>query len=339
MIEPTSQQEFNAHRDRGVPASEEVAPGIWSLPLANKPGHMPFTFSYAVQDAGGRMHLVDSGWDLEGNARAVEEHFRRHGIKEGPASITITHLHPDHLGLAERLRAQFGTGIAMHRIEQQSQLAYAQWNRDGDLIRPDLEAWGVPAERFEQVLGYAMGTPRVVVDADVLLQDGDLLDIPGRKLRVLHTPGHTPGHICLLEEQEQLLFSGDHLLPKVAPGIGPGIDAASNPLARYLESLARVAGIDVRQCLPGHEYRFQGIGERARAIASRHLQRTVEVVQVLAGEPEADAWTVASRLSWGRGWEALDRHYLVSALRQTAMHMQLVRSGSHLKSMEAWNRA
>src|SRR5690606_33146714 len=118
-----------------------------------------------------------------------------------------------------------------------------------------------------------------------------------------------------------LLFSGDHLLPKVAPGIGPGIDAGSNPLARYLESLARVAGIDVRQCLPGHEYRFQGIGERARAIASRHLQRTVEVVQVLAGEPEADAWTVASRLSWGRGWEALDRHYLVSALRQTAMHM------------------
>lgn len=338
MVTPVSAREFAAHGNREVPEAEEVAEGIWSLPLANKPGHMPFTFCYLILDAVGEVHLMDSGWDLESNMALVDERLKFLGASDGPATITITHLHPDHLGLARNLRAQYGTPVSMHRVEDQAQLVYARWNQDASFVRPDLESWGVPTDRFEQVLNFAIGTPRVVVPSDELLEDGQYLQIPGRKLRVVHTPGHTPGHISLYEEEQNLLFSGDQLLPKVTPGIGAGIDPQVNPLEQYLTSLEKITELTISQCLPGHEYRFKGAPDRAGAIAARHLQRTAEVATVLKKKPAASVWQVASQLSWGRGWHALDRHYLVSALRQTSMHMRLVLDGAHLKALESWVR-
>lgn len=338
MIQPVSEQEFAAHQNREVPQSEEVSEGIWTLPLTNKPGHMPFTFTYLLQDAHNDVHLIDSGWDLAENLHAVDAALRRLGAHDGPASVTVTHLHPDHMGLAQSLRKRYGTTVFMHRAEPHAQEIYAQWNRSAELVGRDFDAWGVPAERYEQLLGYATGTPRVTVPVDGMLDDGDLLEIPGRRLRVIHTPGHTPGHLCLHDEDAQLLFSGDALLPKMTPGIGAAADPEQNPLTQYLHSLQRLSALDASQCLPGHEYRYRGVAARAQAIARRHLTRTVEVAAILAQDPDVTAWELGSRLSWGRGWEALDRHYLVSALRQTAMHMELVLSAEQLNAYEVWGR-
>ena len=55
--------------------------------------------------------------------------------------------------------------------------------------------------------------------ADRLLEDGELADVPGWKLRALHTPGHTPGHLCFVDERSRRLFSGDHVLPRITPNI------------------------------------------------------------------------------------------------------------------------
>lgn len=282
---------------------------------------------------------MDPGWDLEANVETLAAALMRTGARRPePASVIVTHLHPDHMGLAQHVRARHGTPVVMHRREEQAQRAYAEWLGDESRVRADLDAWGVPAERYEEVLGYATGTPRVVVPADRLVQDGDLLAVPGRRLRVLHTPGHTPGHICLLEEEERLLFTGDHLLPQVTPGIGPSGSFPGNPLALYLESLLRLSTYEDCQSLPGHEYRYRGIAARAQAIASRYLRRTTEVEEVLAEGGASTIWQTAERLSWGRGWQGLTRHYLVSALRQTAMHTELVRSGGHTDAFEAWGR-
>ena len=54
---------------------------------------------------------------------------------------------------------------------------------------------------------------------DRLIEDGELADVPGWKLRALHTPGHTPGHLCFVDERSRRLFSGDHVLPRITPNI------------------------------------------------------------------------------------------------------------------------
>ncbi len=66
--------------------------------------------------------------------------------------------------------------------------------------------------------------------ADLLVEDGDVLPIAGREVRALWTPGHTAGHLCLVDEGDGLLFTGDHVLPRINPGIGLGGRTATNPL-------------------------------------------------------------------------------------------------------------
>lgn len=337
MVTAVSPQEFRAFRQGQLPAAEEVAEGVWTLPLRNSPGHMPYTFAYLVQDAAGDMHIIDPGWNLEENLGIVEAALAKAGLRgRGPASIIVTHLHPDHMGMAERLRSRHGSPVVMHRLEHQAQQVFAERASEAGSVEADLDLWGVPTARRGQVRGYAAGMPRSVVPGDVLVDHNGLLPIPGQSIRVVHTPGHTPGHMCLFDEGRALLFTGDQLLPKVTPGVGATTTPHDNAMAQYLNSLAGLLDFEPCQSLPGHEFRYRGIAARARQIAARHLGRSGEVAVVLGREPQAVPWRVAEQLTWGRGWAALDRHYLVSALRQTSMHMAMVKSGAYAAAGKVW---
>src|SRR6202043_4101341 len=94
------------------------------------------------------------------------------------------------------------------------------------------------------------------------LSDGDLADVPGWKLRAVHTPGHTPGHLCFVDERSRRLFSGDHVLPRITPNISVQRADPVGPLEDYLNSLARTRDLDVDEVLPAHEWRFKGLSER-----------------------------------------------------------------------------
>ena len=114
-----------------------------------------------------------------------------------PASLVVTHLHPDHLGLAERLRQRDGTPVIFHRAEQQAQEVLAARASDPGPVQADIDAWGVPEGSRAEIARFAQASARPVFIADELVEDGDMLPVPGRTLRVVHTPGHTPGHRCL----------------------------------------------------------------------------------------------------------------------------------------------
>ncbi|MBD8022755.1 MBL fold metallo-hydrolase [Microbacterium gallinarum] len=337
MITPVSQAEFVAQAEGRLPAMEEVAEGVWCLPLRIAPGRMPFSLSYLVRDAEGGVHVVDPGWELDANVDAIDTAVRAiAGRGARIASLVVTHLHPDHLGLAERLRQRDGAPVIFHRAEQRAQEVVATRASDPGPIQADIEAWGVPEGSRAEIARFAQASARPVVIADVLVDDDDVLPIPGRTLRVIHTPGHTPGHICLVDEAGGLLYTGDHILPTVAPGVGLGGPTVDNPLEAYLDGLAAMRAYDDLVGLPGHGYRFRGIAERATEIARRHLGRSFEVAQAREADPDASVWEIASRLSWSRGWENLARHHIVSALRQTAMHVRLIADGRLDDMRKAW---
>lgn len=334
-----SSSEYAAQLAGEIPQMEQVVAGTWTLPLAIPPGHMPHTLSYLIEDSEGRVHLIDPGWDLDENLDSVGSALEQIGRGWADvASVIVTHLHPDHMGLARRIRAQYGVPVVMHHAEQAAQQTLAMLEAGADYARGELERWGVPAERFDEVLGYATRAPRVVLDADDVVDDGELLRIPGRSIRVIHTPGHTPGHICLHDEVFELVFTGDHVLPTVVPGIGLGGPVDYNPLERYLHGLAAMKRYETCEVLPGHGFRFRGVSERATDIALRHLTRTAEVAELLAqSEGEWTAWDAAGQLTWSRGWENLTRHYLLGALRQTELHVRLVSLDRHSALLEDWN--
>jgi hypothetical protein len=89
--------------------------------------------------------------------------------------------------------------------------------------------------------GYNSLPNDVWEDPDEWLEDGDIVRLESRELRVMHTPGHTIGHVTFHDAEAGLLFSGDHVLPRITPSIGFEPVAAELPLADFLNSLALTA--------------------------------------------------------------------------------------------------
>lgn len=142
-----------------------------------------------------------------------------------PCAILLTHGHFDHIGAADTLRKRYEIPV------------YAEEHEKELLSSPALNLSG----------GWA---DSLTLTADHLLKDGDMLNIAGFTIRVLHTPGHTPGGCCYELVGEDILFSGDTLFyMSVGRTDFPGSSGAAMRMSlhRLLEELS-----EDTQVLPGH---------------------------------------------------------------------------------------
>lgn len=185
----------------------------------------------------------------------------------------------------------------------------------------------------------AEGAPRLALP-DRELVHGESAGVPGRNLRVVWTPGHTPGHVCLhLQEeiggQRGRLLSGDHLLPTISPAVGiyPGESASAagsaptDPLGDFLDSLERVAALDPAEVLPAHQYRFTGAADRVAELLDHHARRLAELHAGLRDRPRT-LWEAAQTMHWNRPWPELSFMSQHMALAEAAAHVRrLVKTG------------
>jgi glyoxylase-like metal-dependent hydrolase (beta-lactamase superfamily II) len=323
----TSAAQAAAAVDLSVPDMEEIRQGTWAVPLGMPDSSLGYVLSYLIADDAGGLHSIDPGWANDENWRVLVtaiDHLGR--TMSDVRTISLTHLHADHVGLAAKLQAASDARLTMGAVEYEGMRELAH-PMSADSAQIQLDGWGVPPARQGEILGTTfpsrLSEPLV---PDSFLVDGAELDIPGRTVRVVHTPGHTSGHLCFVDDQEQLLFTGDHVLPTVYPGLGLGGTSASNPVVDYLASLERLAPYDRFEVLPGHGYRFRGLASRRAELADHVQQRTDGVAVVLEANPSASVWQIAERLEWSLGWHNLRGAMLRSALLQTAMHVERVRS-------------
>ncbi len=105
------------------------------------------------------------------------------------------------------------------------------------------------------------------------LDDADVIELAGREWVAVHTPGHTPDHLCLLDPAGGVLLSGDHVLPTITPHIS-GLGTAADPLAQFFASLDRMQELEgVGLVLPAHGHPFTDLAGRARTIQHHHEER------------------------------------------------------------------
>lgn len=317
-MQVTSQAQFRAAESDSASELEQIRDDLYSIGM-EFPGFRPHANLCYLVLADDGVHLIDPGWDSEPNWRRLEGAIRFLGRDPLELrSITITHLHPDHLGMAERVRSETGAVIAMHELEAKALDELSRGIGPAG-AREKLDSWAVPEDRRAELLeALDRRSKWKRVSADVLLSHGDLLDIPGIDLEVLHTPGHTSGHVSIADRERKLIFTGDHLLPNQFSGVGLGGTSSSNPIDDYFDSLDLLADFEDFEVLPGHGYRFLGITERAEAIRAHHSSRSAEVAAIDSGLP---AWRVAEQLSWTDGWSNLRGLALLSALAQTELHL------------------
>jgi glyoxylase-like metal-dependent hydrolase (beta-lactamase superfamily II) len=329
-MHPTSPAQFEASKAGTIPAPEQVRDDVWAIAQRMPGGYLPYSLLYLLRDRDGAFHVIDPGWGSTANFEAVTAMLGSLGGSiEDVRSITATHLHPDHIGLAARLREASGASLQLHETEAAAvgspfdapATANYAANPATNPATLQLDAWGVPDDRRPEILRIATVSSHFSPPiTDRRLIDGERLDIPGFDLYAMLTPGHTSGHLCLRDDERSILFTGDHLLPMMYAGLGLGAPSDTNPLADYLASLTRVSAYPDYEVLPGHGYRFMGVADRAAETAEHHLRRSREVAAVLVDAPHASTWQIASHLTWSAGWAQLVDFHLVSALAQTDMH-------------------
>jgi glyoxylase-like metal-dependent hydrolase (beta-lactamase superfamily II) len=329
-MEITGSAQHEAWRRRELPPVERLRPDLWSIPVPMG-GPLRYVNVYAFALEGGGLGLLDAGWDSDEGWTALTEGLA--GIGGSVADVRgvlVTHLHFDHLGLAGRVREASGAWLAMHPAD--ASIVASPTHRDPEAAVAAEVAFLVSlgAERAEAAAD--VGSPerfarfsRMAV-ADRLIEHGDVVDLPGWTLRTVHTPGHTPGHVCFAEERTGSFFSGDHVLPRITPNVSTTHDGVADPLRDYLASLTVVAEDEPVEVLPAHEWRFRGLAGRAAEIAGHHEHRLAELLGAVRRNPHSSPWQLAAELTWSRPWEQYERRMRIFAVTETDAHLRLLAS-------------
>ena len=342
MVVVTGTAQRDAWRARVMPPVEKVRPGLWSLPVPMPDSPLRYVLAYAIEQPDG-IALVDTGWPTQESWDALVAGLAAIGASVGDVRATlITHMHSDHHGLSGRVRAESGAWIGMHandadvlkrRVDPETLVTQMRaWVIERGGTANDAVALGGTAEMRATFLGLA--------DPDRLIADGDH-PLPG--LRAVWTPGHTPGHLCFHDETRDLMFTGDHILPRISPNISLHPGQPADPLGDFTASLEKVGALEVDEVLPAHEYRFTGLRDRTVALRRHHTTRLGEVEEILATRPGATTWEVAERLTWSRTWPEIQGFIRRSALGETLAHLaRLVALGRVVRAdgeVDSWSLA
>ena len=330
-VEITGTAQHDAWQERALPPVEKLRPDLWSIPVPIPHNPLRYVSVYAFALDGGGLGLLDTGWDDEESWSALTRGLA--GIGGGVADVRgvlVTHLHVDHLGLAARVRASSGAWIAMHPADATAVARLSSAGAAAMVSREVEFLVGLGAERAEAVgdVGPAErmeGFTRMAVP-DRLIGDGEVADFPGWRMRAVHTPGHTPGHLCFAEENTRLFFSGDHVLPRISPNISTSSGGRDDPLRDYLGALAAVRDLDPAEVLPAHEWRFRGLDGRVDALTAHHESRLTELLDAIRSHPSSTPWQLAAHLTWSRPWEQYERRMRIFAVTETDAHLRLLAS-------------
>jgi glyoxylase-like metal-dependent hydrolase (beta-lactamase superfamily II) len=302
------------------------ATGVTRVPVPVGVNNIESVNVYVLAD-GDRVTLVDCGiWraDDDGGVGALEQGLQSAGYALRDVSrVIVTHAHIDHYGLAGRILELTGAELWMHAMTDLDCEKYRHPDTARARRRDTYEDHGVQADeiaRIADTLGRWQPFLYSVVEASTRLRGGETIRVGARDLQVLHTPGHSLGHVCLWSPADGLLFSGDHLLPGVTPPVTfeRGFDA--DPLRSYLDSLAVIAACAPRLVLPGHGNPFGEGARRAESIRRNKLRRA-ESIRRMVGESPCTVTEIADRLV-AKAVMSFQRNL---ALSETLVHVALLR--------------
>ncbi len=315
---------------------EEMLPGVLRLevPLPRSP--LKATNSYVVIDRE-RPLVIDTAFNRPECRDAFVSLLGEVGIDLDTVDYFVTHLHADHLGLAVSL-ARNGTTIYFNEP-------------DMPLARPSDEYWEWMGHVYE-THGMPLSDSHIAMDRHpgriygperdfpyTVVYDGDVLERGGYRLRCFQTRGHTPGHMCLLLEDLNVLFCGDHILGDITPNITMWTDV-ENPLGDYLQSLDATDRLNVDRALTGHRSMVADCGGRISELKRHHAVRCEEVLRALA-DGEKDAAQVTPLISWDLRYETWDDVHPVQKLfatGETIAHLQYLETQGSITSREVGGR-
>jgi glyoxylase-like metal-dependent hydrolase (beta-lactamase superfamily II) len=311
----------------------EVAPGVHRLALPLGIHGVPTVSAYLLHGDDGDV-LVDCGIAAGGPqpdgpggepdpCGALQAALRAAGGRiEQLARLVVTHAHIDHYGIAGEVARRSGGELWMHEASRLDVEKYRDPDEAVDrrmLMLADHGLYGTELTESSEGLYDWMPVMPSIGTPDRWLAGGERLAVGDRSWEVVHTPGHSPGHVCLWSAADRVLCSGDHLLQVVSPPVTFGRGFERDPMGSYLESLERVAALDPALVLPGHGTPFRDGARRAAAIA-RGKRRRLDEVRELVTE-RAQTVTEMTESLFRMEMSGAQRHFaMAEVLADLAFH-------------------
>lgn len=313
----------------------EVAPGVLWLRMG-----LPFALDHInlwlledeIETPSGRVHgwtAIDCGIATDATRASWESIFVSQLRGLPILRVLVTHCHPDHVGLADWLCQRWLAPLWMSAAEY----AFARLmsaglpGADGSAAVPHFRAHGLTdAAQIGKLQGrnhyYQDLVPSMPLSY-TRLQDGQMISIGigehARKWRVITGFGHSPEHVSLYAEQDQILISGDMLLPRISTNVSVfAIEPLANPVQQYMDSLQKYLDVGVTAnalILPSHGKPFRGAHTRIAQLLAHHRTRLEEVLVACATAQSAlDILPVMFK-------RPLDTHQLSFALGEAVAHL------------------
>ncbi|MGB6836541.1 MAG: MBL fold metallo-hydrolase [Dehalococcoidia bacterium] len=279
----------------------EITPRVHDLPVKLEWFPQPYSPNVHLVVDGGEGALIDAGFadDQSLDARLAY-------LKDLPGLrlryIVLTHHHYDHSSAAHRLREATGARIVMHRLEE-------------PLIR---EAAGdVPQDLPGEARFFREEAARAVPDE--VVDDGDTFRVGGVTLRLVHTPGHTAGHICPFLEEERVLFAGDNVQGLGTTAIPP---PPHGDMATYIDSLRKMQSLDAALICCGHGPPVREAKRKLQELIDHRRERDEQILALIAEGKDTLKRIVRAV------YPEVDRHLLGMATGQILSHLhKLEREG------------
>ncbi len=297
----------------------EIVPGIHRLVL---PLQEAATVNIFLLKGRQGCLLIDGGWHAERCWDAVHGQLAEAGATmKDIVQVVYTHLHPDHVGLSGALEEHGVKLQAAHRLEIEHQIHLRSlddewcWDEEGKWLCRQ----GMPPQHLSEYhrITMDMHHQALLARPNQALEDGDVIDFPPFQLRVIWTPGHTPGHICLYEPRLKLLFAGDHICGRGLPYIGlfASYPQDEDLVGLFVKSTRSLKGVEVSQVLPAHGREFGGIVARLDEILADTEQVQQKVWALLDGGAVTSFEAAVRR---NPNWEDMDPLLRRYSMREVA---------------------
>lgn len=326
------------------PNIQEVADNVYEFQVP-----IPFKLRdinlYLVKSAEGCL-LIDTGTNTPATSRTLKASFEQLGVTFADLRyVAVTHFHSDHAGLAGLIQSQSEADILMHADSERFLGLWRDAEGQGPVyMAPDafFRRHGLPEESLQAFRAMRQRFRTLTLPFNVTRQviDGETIQLGGNEWRMIFTPGHAVGHICVYCPALDIAFTGDHLLQRITPNISIHADRHPldlperyNPLRDYLLSLEKTRNLDFSLGLPSHGPPLRDPQGRADELMAHHDERLATMLEALDKGPQT-AYAIA-RHAFPKRHDPFD-YWLM--LGETLAHLELLETRQRIERVAAGDR-